>query len=171
MSQGPRTSLWDFAVWLYSQPGVAATSLDLQERHRVDVNLLMFAAWVGGALGARLTAADVVRAQEVSAIWQQQWVVPIRALRRQLKAAPTKSADPGFADILESMKALELQAERLEIEQLQSVAAQIMRQGSDPAGASPVTDNLLAIMRAQAVPDAAATAAAEVIRQAGGSSG
>ena len=39
--------LWEFSLKLYSEPGVAASCLSLQNQHGFDVNLVLFCIWYG----------------------------------------------------------------------------------------------------------------------------
>ena len=41
------TPFWQFSGAVYAHPGVAEACLDLQDRHGLDVNLLLFCAWAG----------------------------------------------------------------------------------------------------------------------------
>src|SRR5216683_2585181 len=86
----PSTSgspFWRFSLQFYRLPGVAAACIKLQEEAGVDVNLLLFLLW-HGALGRRLSVAEVERLAQKIAAWRDLAVVPLRAIRRALKSAP-----------------------------------------------------------------------------------
>jgi len=161
-----RPSLWDYAVGFYARPGVSQVCLQLQDRHRVDVNMLMLAAWAGDVLGAGLSAADVRQLQEVGAVWQREVVGPIRRLRRRMKKAAGATSGLELAGILESVKALELRAERLELEQLEALAtARFAEAGHSPAARIAV-ENAGTVLRCDGVPARLVSEALEVFRQA-----
>jgi len=44
-------AFWRFSLDAYGRPGVAAACLDLQDRHGCDVNLILYALWLGRAGG------------------------------------------------------------------------------------------------------------------------
>lgn len=80
----PSSPLWDYALALYATPGVQAACLSLQDRKGVDVNLILFACWLG-ARGRRLDAGRLTRARDEALAWQTELVRPLRAARRGLK--------------------------------------------------------------------------------------
>lgn len=108
---------WDFSLAFYGAPGVAEACLALQDRSGMDggadVNLLLFCCWAGRA-GHRLTAAELERLLGASADWQGEVVRPLRAARRWLKA----EGGPAEGALRERIKALELEAERIEQDRL-----------------------------------------------------
>ena len=59
----PDIPFWDFSVALYSKPGVGAACLGLQDRHEIDVNILMFCLWMGAAGYPAATADEALRAR------------------------------------------------------------------------------------------------------------
>lgn len=114
--------LWDFAVDLYGAPGVAEACLTLQDRHGCDVNLILFAAFMGAERLERLSPADMAEANATVQSWRTEIVQPLRALRRRLKTGPPP-APREFTDELRSrIKAAELEAERIELLQLEVFA-------------------------------------------------
>jgi uncharacterized protein (TIGR02444 family) len=77
-----------FALDLYRRPGVAEACLELQHRHELDVNVVLFAAFVGAAQRRTLTADDLTQAHRRVDTWHQEVVRPLRAVRQRLKAGP-----------------------------------------------------------------------------------
>ena len=109
------TDLWDFAIGLYARPGVEAACLALQGQG-ADVCLLLCAAW----LEQRRTEFSEERAEhlrQLASPWQQDVVQPLRALRQQWRA--DAMTDPQLATLRERVKALELDAERVQLQRLQ----------------------------------------------------
>src|SRR5690606_37013156 len=101
--------LWTFSLAVYDQPGVAAACLGLQERHRLDVNILLYCCWAG-VRGQTLAAAQLRALRAASRSWSEEIVQPLRAVRRRLKSERGDGEQELRARILE----LELEAERLE---------------------------------------------------------
>lgn len=97
--------LWDFSLATYSLDGVAPTCLDLQDRFGLDVNLLLYAAWIAHR-GRRLTHHHLVGMEAAVGDWRHNVVMPARALRRRWQGYPPAAA------ILDEIKALELRAEQ-----------------------------------------------------------
>lgn len=124
----PEDSLWQFSLATYARPGVADACLDLQDRFGADVNLLLFALWAGAVCGVRLGHAELDRLKAEAAAWHHPVVVPLRAVRRHLKGVP------GAETLRESIKAAELESERLE--QIRLCRASGLHPGTpDPAAA------------------------------------
>ncbi|MGI9492931.1 MAG: TIGR02444 family protein, partial [Geminicoccaceae bacterium] len=42
----PESPFWDYSLSLYGRPGVEQACLELQRRHGLNVNLLLFAFWL-----------------------------------------------------------------------------------------------------------------------------
>jgi uncharacterized protein (TIGR02444 family) len=119
MTEAPQTGrnpFWQFSLSLYGRPGVPPSCLVLQDEAGVDVNVLLFCLWVGhcgGALSDAQTAAIVATVER----WKQHVVVPLRGVRRELKAPPADFA--AVAEVFRNrIKAVELEAERLQQEVL-----------------------------------------------------
>lgn len=112
---------WHFSLGFYRRPEVAPACIRLQDEAGVDVNLLFFLLW-NASLRRRLSAADVEAIDRRVADWRQAVIVPLRELRRILKAAPAMIA-PGASEVFRTrIKGLELEAERLEQETLYEFA-------------------------------------------------
>lgn len=107
MSANP---FWDFSLAVYGRPGVPACCLALQDWRGVDVNVLLFAAWVGLECGVRLSAGDLARIDGAVSGWREEMVRPLRALRRRAKAEDDA--------LYRRMKAAELEAERVQQDRL-----------------------------------------------------
>lgn len=106
-----RNPLWDYASTLYGLEGVAPACLVLQDRFGVDVNLLLYAAWLA-QLQQRLDSTHVKALDAVVSDWRDRVVRPLRTLRRQLHAV----AEAG--ELYEGVKALELQSERAQLDKM-----------------------------------------------------
>jgi len=89
----PDSSFWSYSLGLYSRPGVEKACLELQRRHGLDVNLLLFTLWLADR-GVELDQATLASAEQATSVWQVEVVRPLRALRRRLAAGRTR-ADTG----------------------------------------------------------------------------
>jgi uncharacterized protein (TIGR02444 family) len=128
----PRELFWDYSVELYGRPGVEAACLELQQRHRIDVNLVLLCLWLGER-GTALDGEALARLCHAADRWQLEVVRPLRNLRRRLKARvadrePNSVAGEWTglaATIRERAITLEIDAEHLEQLHLGRVAAQL----------------------------------------------
>lgn len=112
-SQG--SPFWQFSLRFYRLPKVAEACLVLQDRAGVDVNLLLYLLWVATQF-RRLTAADVAALEARIAPWRQAAVIPLRNIRRALKSPPALPAAAEAEAFRNRIKAVELEAERLQQE-------------------------------------------------------
>jgi uncharacterized protein (TIGR02444 family) len=112
---------WHFSLRFYRQPGVADACIALQEQAGVDVNLLLFLLWHATYKRA-LSAAEVAELEGYIGGWRDATVIPLRAVRRTLKSPPGLVA-PATAELFRTkIKAVELEAERLQQEAMYQLA-------------------------------------------------
>lgn len=126
--------LWDFALAVYAAEGVEAACLALQDRHGLDVNLLLYCCWAGLREPAALPPARLAAALAAVAPWQREVVAPLRALRRRLRRSVGEFAPAGTAPLRRAVKALELDAEYLALRRLAAHVAAASA-GAEVAGA------------------------------------
>ncbi len=111
-------AFWRFSLAFYERPGVPDALIALQDRDGCDVNLVLFALWLGisgrGALGGDALAA----AKQVADTLRSEIVEPLRQLRRKLRHHP----DREIQRLREGVKALELAGEKLVQERLARLA-------------------------------------------------
>ena len=112
---------WRFSLRLYRQPGVADACIALQEQAGVDVNLLLFLLWHATQKRA-LSQADVAQLERRIAPWRNTTVIPLRTMRRALKSPPTLVAGARAELFRTKIKAVELEAERLQQEAMYELA-------------------------------------------------
>jgi len=119
-------AFWNFSLAVYRDPAVQRECLELQDRYGIDVNLLLFCAFVGAVHAALLSADEVKQAASAVAEWQRDVVVGLRGVRRALKPLAQDKAPPGAAAaaLRETVKAAELEAERIEQQMLERWAAE-----------------------------------------------
>ena len=116
-------SFWAFSVDTYRKPGVAEACLALQDRHGLDVNVLLYCCWFGCTRGV-LDEPLWDRVLAFSGPWADNVVRPLRAVRTWMKhtgcAQPEVSNDACMT-LREEIKRIELKAEQFQENTLQSL--------------------------------------------------
>jgi uncharacterized protein (TIGR02444 family) len=118
-SQG--SPFWRFSLQFYRLPKVADACIALQEDAGVDVNLLLFLLW-HAQQRRRLSTADVAALESQIGPWRDLTVIPLRSVRRALKSPPALVAPPTTEAFRNRIKAVELEAERLQQEAMYALA-------------------------------------------------
>lgn len=126
---------WDYSLASYSLDGVAPSCLELQDTCGLDVNLLLYAAWLAHR-HRRLSAEHLAGLEAEIVDWRERVIKPLRALRRQLPDYPRASG------MREEIKALELRAEQ---QQQDLMFAFFQRTGDLPQAPRPLRENLVLI--------------------------
>ncbi len=129
-----RFNLWDFSLRQYARAGVADACLRLQDEHGVNVNLLLWCVWLEWR-GITLDAARLRSAHKRIHAWDEHYVVPLRQLRRRMKAE-FGTADAGIELVRQQIKQAELLAEK----QLQSLLETLVQAWDNTLSAAPPTD-------------------------------
>ena len=135
-AQALDTPFWAFSLKVYAAEGVADECLALQERLGLDVNLLLFAAYMAAAEGVRLDASDIAAAAGAVEAWHNETVRALRGVRRTLKPVSLDARNPLRAQaalLRTQVKAAELAAEQIEQAMLWQWRAQ---PGEQPRGDS-----------------------------------
>src|SRR5262245_38373626 len=144
---------WRFSLQFYRQPGVADACITLQEESGVDVNLLLFLLWHAARQRA-FAASDIAALEAKIGAWREATVVPLRAVRRALKSPPAL-IEPGTAEAFRTrIKAVELEAERLQQEAMYALAQASLLGRAAPSATEAARANVAAYaaMRAVAFP-------------------
>ena len=123
---------WDYSVAAYSRDGVPQACLELQDCCGLDVNVLLYGAWLA-VLDRRLTRPHLADIDVGVEEWRSKVVQPLRSLRRELRSYPAAAA------IREDIKAVELRGER----QQQDIMYEIHRAcDAQPAAEQVLHENL-----------------------------
>lgn len=109
---------WHFATHLYAGHQVAEACLWLQDRHDLDVMLLLLCLWTGIQRGS-LQRSQLEALMAVGEPWRRNVVNPLRSTRRWLKYArpgcvERAAAEHGREKLRQAITATELIAERLQ---------------------------------------------------------
>jgi uncharacterized protein (TIGR02444 family) len=116
-----KSPFWRFSVKFYAEPGVAQACIDLQDQAGVDVNMLFFLLW-NATQNRALNHAEVADLEREIGAWRDMAVVPLRNVRRALKSPPPVIAPQEAEGFRTRIKAVELEAERLQQEAMYGLA-------------------------------------------------
>ena len=140
-SSSSGSPFWRFSLQLYRQPGVADDCIALQEGSGVDVNLLLFLLW-HAAQKRRLSAAQVGELERKIGAWRDMTIIPLRNLRRALKSPPGLVPGAAAEAFRTRIKAVELEAERLQQEAMYDLVRVSPLGESAPSAARAARDNV-----------------------------
>ena len=111
---------WDYSLDVYRRDGVSPALITFQDRHNLDVNILLLCLWAGQSGCGELDDSDFGHALAVSANWNPEIVCAIRdvriRLRQEIALVPKALSDAVRKKLLE----LEIECEH--VEQLSLVA-------------------------------------------------
>lgn len=97
---------WKYSCDVYAKGEVAMICLALQDDFGMDVNMILYGAWIGEQ-GVGLSQEHVCGVDKQVAQWRAEVLLPLRALRRELKDLAASAGSGSY----EELKALELDAE------------------------------------------------------------
>ena len=90
----PASELWDFSLTVYGRDGVSAACIALQDRHGLDVDILLACCWAGASGRGALEATDIETARAAIGPWQGAVTAALRAVRRRIKDGIGGAAAP-----------------------------------------------------------------------------
>lgn len=133
-------ALWDFSLEQYRKPGVSELCLQLQDRYGANVNLVFWVLWLG-VYGHRLDAPLLALGQARIEVWDKDYVLPLRQLRRQMKQQ-FGSDNASIEQVRGLIKKAELMAEKQVQLILEDMAADHCSASPTIPANMPVRDNL-----------------------------
>lgn len=116
---------WKFSLAVYTQPGVAAECLALQSALNIDVNVLLFCAWLGAEKNIALDDEALAAIEDQVRRWHEIVVRPLRAVRQTMKPMPEMAAD-AVKELRKEIAAAELRAEQIEQDFLFDLAPSLL---------------------------------------------
>jgi uncharacterized protein (TIGR02444 family) len=117
MQNSNESPFWRFSLSFYRQTGVSDACIALQDGCGADVNLLLFLFWLASD-DRQLSIDDVKLLDDNVRDWRNLTIIPIRDARRKLKGAATLVEAGKQEAFRNKVKAVELEAERLQQEAL-----------------------------------------------------
>ncbi|MDA0653021.1 MAG: TIGR02444 family protein, partial [Proteobacteria bacterium] len=103
-----------YSLNVYRRDGVSPALINFQDRHNLDVNILLLCLWMGYSGRGELDDADFSHVLRVSANWNPEIVCAIRdvriRLRQEIALVPKELSDAVRKKLLE----LEIECEHVE---------------------------------------------------------
>jgi len=134
-----QNDFWRFSLVVYGQRGVGHECLGLQDKFGLNVNLLLFCAWLGRR-GIAVTRDDLEAASRVISSWHDHVVRPLRGVRRHMK-----SHHEDVVPLRANVARIEIEAEQVEQAMLFSHAQHITSRAGNDAVARNVNEYIAMI--------------------------
>lgn len=105
---------WDYSLEVYRRDGVSPALITFQDRHNLDVNILLLCLWAGDSGPGELDDIEFEHALRVSSSWNPEIVCAIREvrirLRQEIDLVPKALSDA----VRKQLLALEIECEHVE---------------------------------------------------------
>jgi len=147
----PGSPFWRFSLQYYRQPGVGDACIALQDGAGIDVNLLLFLLWQA-SLGRTFSVSDIDHLDTQIRPWRDMTVVPLRDIRRALRSPPALVEAATAEAFRNRIKAVELEAERLQQEAMYQMARSLTLGRPAASARDAARDNLAAYEARSAEP-------------------
>jgi uncharacterized protein (TIGR02444 family) len=142
---------WKFSLWVYAVPAVSAECLDLQRRFGIDINQLLYCAWMGSAHKTALSDQDIAAAEASVSAWHANVVRPLRVACESLKPMPAMS-EPAVSGLRADIAGSELRAEEIKQAMLFAFAEALGGTGTITSAAEAVRHNVSVYLQRNAPP-------------------
>ncbi len=139
-------SFWRFSLAVYAEPNVAAECLALQTSLNINVNALLFCAWLGSERQTRLTDENLAAIDACVRRWHSTVVEPLRAVRQAMKPMP-EMAETAVQLLRADIAKLELRAEQIEQALLFDLTAGIGQGAAALSAADAIRTNVTALLQ------------------------
>jgi uncharacterized protein (TIGR02444 family) len=141
----PNNPFWRFSLKVYAAPGVTETCLAAQDSFAVNVNVLLFAAWLGAERGIALEERNIDEIFAAVQPWHETVVRPLRLIRLSLKSR-AEMIHSDVKALRNGIAANELQAEQIEQALLFSWAEQLRPQDASSSNEDLVRANIAMLL-------------------------
>ena len=132
----PANPFQDWAGRAYADGGVAASCLALQERHGLDVNLVLWCCWLAASGRGPADRDLLAKAMQAVAPWHGAVVRVLRRVRQELKGGYPPVPAAVVAALRDRTLGLEIDCERAEqLVLLEETPPAAPEPGEDDAGA------------------------------------
>lgn len=123
-------AFWNWSLIAHSRTGAPQALIRLQDEFGLNANILLWCCWCA-VQGIAVPDLALRKAADLVNDWSHDVTEPLRAVRRALKAPPRQADQSGAAALRERVKAVELEAEKLEQAMLESLAGGLASKGEE----------------------------------------
>jgi uncharacterized protein (TIGR02444 family) len=143
-----KSEFWAFSRVVYENPAVQQECFCLQDEYDIDVNLLLFCAFIGAVHAAVLSDQDVKDAAGAVGEWHKNVISRLRGVRRALKPLALERSPIASlaAHLRHGVKALELNAERVEQAMLERWSSSRIEAWRRAQPADAIVDNVRTLL-------------------------
>ncbi|HQT64812.1 MAG: TIGR02444 family protein [Acidocella sp. 20-57-95] len=113
----------DYVLRYYAVEGVSKACLALQETYNLDVDLVLFAIWLGAVRQIVLSDENLTSADALVTTWRDQIIRPLRVIRRRLKATGYPFTHTDIEKLYRDVLGAEIFGEKIEIAVLEAHSA------------------------------------------------
>jgi len=137
---------WRFSLRVYDIAEVAKECLELQRTDAININMLLFCAWMAASHRTALIISEVRSIESNIRHWHETTVLPLRKVREQLKSA-SGIQHQAVQAFRHQVLATELSAEQIEQALLFEQAKQLPPRHDDGAVRDIIVRNVSKLMR------------------------
>jgi len=114
--QQSKDACWNYILELYSRRDVSDACLFLQDHAGVDVAFFLAIVYYATRKNVQFRSEDLERLSKVASRWQNDIIVPLRAVRRRVKTTqPLDDQTSHDIGLYSQMKSVEIAAEKAEV--------------------------------------------------------
>ncbi|MCX7354262.1 MAG: TIGR02444 family protein [Alphaproteobacteria bacterium] len=144
-----KSEFWDYTLAIYGKQGFSPAVIALQDKLKLDVDILIFCCWTASTGRGPLNAATVAKAREVADPWQAEVVNALRIIRRRIKEGFKGTPEGLPAGLGKDILGREIDAERIEQMMLEAIAPAVTNAGKSAGDkAKDAADSLDAYLKA-----------------------
>ncbi|MEE2997206.1 MAG: TIGR02444 family protein [Pseudomonadota bacterium] len=114
MAKFPDHPFWNFSLEVYMSHGVGPACLELQTRHQLDVNILLYCMWAGASGRGALTGSQMASVDAAVKEWHQDVVRALRAVRVRMKTGVGNAPDDLTEALRQRIQKIEIDCEHVE---------------------------------------------------------
>ncbi|WP_281018467.1 MULTISPECIES: TIGR02444 family protein [unclassified Minwuia] len=111
----PPNDLWDYATRVYARGAAKQACLALQDRHGLDVNVMLFCCWVASSGRGTFRDGELDQALRAVADWRGNAINALHGLKLYLKGDTAPAPRPLSDDLRRVIVESELHAEHVEV--------------------------------------------------------
>lgn len=121
----PPNDLWDYATRVYGRGKAQDACLALQDRHGLDVNVMLFCCWVASSGRGTFRDGELDQALQAVADWRDNAINALHGLKLYLKGDVRPAPKTLSDDLRRVVVECELHAEHIEVLMLHAAMTRV----------------------------------------------